>query len=177
MVFGFSGGAGIEIDMSYPIIPEFGVRYKTAGVRWSISYGESSGNYGYHGETTRTNRGSVLDIFGKLKINIPIGDFYMRPYFGYAPSILLTAEVETHQEGWENNEYDGYHEWNSTKVEDVKDECNRLDHTLLFGLEFIIANSFIVGFEYERGLLAWPKDYTEDGLTYYAYKLNLGYKF
>jgi len=139
-IFGFMVGAALEVDQTAPIIMEYGARYRTTG--WS--YSEEYNDWGYQFEYESTNRLSFIDIFTKAKYEAPLAsNLYLLPYVGYAMGILLTAESKVEYRG------NGYSE---SETEDFKDECNDLNHTLLFGADLLINNKFILGVEYDLGL-------------------------
>jgi len=132
-VFGFMGGVAFELDNAAPIIWEFGTRYRTAGALYSEEYRYVT----YSHKWTWEYSFSYIDIFGKTKYEIPLsGYMYLFPYVGYATGLLLTADLEVDGEIYEF----------------ADDMYSSINHTLLFGVDFLIGNRFILGVEYNLGL-------------------------
>ena len=107
-----------------------------------------------------------LDLFVKAKYNIDIGQHYLRPFVGAAPSILLKAT--------------SHHLLNNPNVSDFKtnnkDYYNGTDFLLLLGIDFVLfKEGFSFGFEFNRGLTNIVKDGHDDfAVKNTTYMFNLG---
>jgi len=170
---GFMVGAAIEVDQGSPLLMEYGTRFRTVG--WSFSEEETnnySGDYYYY-EYESTTTLSFIDIFAKAKYEVPFGgSMYLFPFVGYAMGILLTAESE-----WEMEEEGYYGHYSESGSEDVKYQCNAINHTLLLGADILIADKFTLGAEFNLGLSNLLKSKYKADATTNALMFKAGVSF
>jgi len=127
---------------------EYGARYRTVGAELNRrSYADATVEFAMNLSL------SYIDIFSKAKYEVPFGEsLYLFPYAGYALGILLTADEEFTVSG-------------QSLLIDVKNDCNSLNHTLLFGADLLIADRSSLGAEYNLGLSnIWSYKAKEDDL-------------
>jgi len=184
-IFGFMIGAAMEVDTNAPFIMEYGGRFRTTG--YGISLGDSGteyeGNYTYTYEYKLEGSAQLnyLDLFAKAKYEIPFtGGMYLLPFVGYAAGILLTAKSEydyseKYAMYYYGNLVDNYSESDSG-TEDFKENCNALNHTMLFGADLLINEKFIIGIEYDLGLAGIIKD-ADENITTNAFMFKVGMMF
>jgi len=151
---GFHAGAGVDIPMGSMIL-EPGLRFVTRGYGQTIKYGNIERDYTYGL--------NYLDIFAKLKF--PMGSFI--PFVGVAPSLKMSESVEL----------DG------TEVTLPWDNYESFNTFVLAGADFIVAEQFVVGLEFNYGVMnlltadsrkVGNEEYSANAMSIL---LNLGYKF
>jgi len=164
---GFHAGAAANFDLGSMIL-EPGVRFVTRG------YGQSV-DYGYGQKIDYTYALNYLDIFAKLKFNVPMGSMQFLPYIGVAPALKMSESIE-----YNGNSY--------TLPWDMYESLNLF---ALVGADFVIAENFIIGFEFDYGFMnLLTEDYqksiasdndkpadTEYKASQMSILVNLGYKF
>jgi len=175
---GFMVGASIESLLpNSPIVMEYGARFRTAGAQAEYE-DEGYSNYEQWSESgSREWNLSYIDIFGKFKYELPVGDaVYLRPYVGYSAGILVSAEYEYEYE-YSIYYYDGYYTYSDSgsdsDTEDFKKECNTLNNAMLFGAEVLLGEKFTLGIEYNMGFTELLKksrsaDWTISGFMFRA---------
>jgi len=156
------GGAniGVSHDVRFgnlPFLVEPGIRYITKGIDYSK-------NYVYNLTASSQDTFHFIDIYTKAKAEFPPnGINTLQPYIGYALSILTNAKgsavILT----------------DSINI-DTTEDCNRLVHNLLLGIDYVIYDKLSIGAEYDIGLSnIWKKGLTEAKIS--TVILNVGLKF
>jgi len=166
----FMVGASIESLLpNSPIVMEYGARFRTAGAHWEWDYEEYVGSYMYSESGTEGFNFNYIDIFGKAKYEIPVGEaVYLRPFVGYSAGILVSAEYE-----YDYESSSPYGSQSGSGSEDIKKDCNTMNHAMLFGGEVLIADKFSIGVEYNMGFSEIVKksngpDWTNSGFMFKA---------
>jgi len=131
----FGVNVGIALDISgqpSPMVWEIGARYLTKGAKYEQAFtGVTATQHEYF---------DFLDIFAKVKLDLPVGaNNAIQPFAGYAASMLASAK--------ESFEFDGY----KTDL-NISKHCNSLSHSLLLGADLVFSDRFLVGMEYNYGL-------------------------
>jgi len=159
---GFHIGAAASFDLG-SIILEPGLRYVTRG------YGETYKipSIGFKVDYQFTV--NYLDSFIKAKLDAPIGSMSILPYLGVAPSFKIGEQFEM----------DG----KSIDLEGSTTFYESFNLFILAGVDFLIADTFLVGLEYDYGALnilsadAGADASGEKNSAYMmSFFLNIGYK-
>jgi len=168
---------GISFEIGMPqmhIYFEPGYRFVTKGTKnegtfYGITF-EDELNLSYH------------EVFGKLKYDIPFGSVMsLQPFAGYAVGFLHEANEVAVATGV----YPPYVEPHTTgSTFDVKDRVNDMNHSVIFGADFLFSKVFSIGVEYDLGLTGLLKDdvvYPEElgstkDITINSIMLYLGFK-
>jgi len=170
----FMFGVDFEIiQPGSPLVYEMGARFRTAGAMYE--YEES--NTVYDATYTYTYNLNYIDVLGKVKYELPLGDggLYFRPFAGLLAGILLSAEAEVEYEiDYASSYLDDEEDSDTT---DFKKNCNTLNWGLLLGGELLFAEKFTAGIEYNMGFTDLFKksrmpDYTNSG-----FMLKVGMQF
>jgi len=156
-LFGFHAGSSLDIKMGQtPILLEPGLRYITKGAKYELPL--------WGDVVTYEDLYAYLDIFAKVKWDIQSSDFLIvQPFVGYAGGILLSANSKVKTEDISANV-------------DIKKSCSTFINTGLFGIDFIINDSLVIGGEYDIGFSnIWGKDFSPTKSD--TILLNIGYRF
>jgi hypothetical protein len=167
----FIGGATMIEPEDSRFMYEIGARYFQRGYDQKTS----STFKRYYGEdiiiTEQSEfNASYLEFNGKGKYPFTFTEmFSIEPYVGIGLGFLLSSELKTKTEYQDTG-------WSRTEKKDMNEEMNGMDFGLLLGLDVVIMQRFIVGFEWNKGLSSFPLE-TATETFYNSYIISLGYKF
>jgi len=151
-VLGFNIGISVESNKEDPVFSEMGLRYITRGWQFSVN------TLGYKYKSTLSN--NYIDAFMKYKYEVFDDKKHsIQPYIGMASGFCLSSE--------ESVSFQGITETKKNKV-----SLDDMTTCLLLGTDLVVSQSFVIGLEYNRGLLG-DAPHTRTN----AFIVNLGYKF
>jgi len=150
---GFNAGVSVEFKGDRDIFTEMGVRYITRG--WGATIKTDRDTYEY------TQSSSYLELLLEFKYDV-VDDKnkHIEPYIGMSAGLLVSEKASISSQGM-------------IVTRELINNKNNMTTNLLLGVDLATAKSFVIGIEYNRGLL---NDRSPSHNNTNAIMLNLGFK-
>jgi len=164
--FSYQLGASVGIPSGSLLVFEPGIRFISKGISYEHEYYNYDYGYNYYyGTYTEDIRLNYMDFLLKTKFDVSLGNMVaFQPYIGFAYGFLTSAEQTI----------SGM--YGDSERLDVTQYCNDTMFGINTGIDLILADKFLLGFELDMDMHDIVKD-AEDRNLILNYLFNIGVRF
>jgi len=165
----FHAGISYPFTVSNNLIIEHGIRYITKGIKYEYEYYDWFTEE-YLGKENGSWNVSYIDVFGKFKLNnIIVDKIKIEPFIG--ASVAISVRGATKLEGSWGKYKDSEWFWDN-----LWDFRTPFDVTIPIGVDFNLNRRFVIGYEFNIGLIDITKPSHWDW-RYISHIVSTGYLF